>query len=374
MKFTIKYESQDTFARCGELKLNGYSIETPVFWLGKNISTPPDLHNFEFTDAMLVSAYDIITADEIDMDDYNKIHNYFNFNNPILMDSGGYQFQKKDEINISTDRILEIYENLKPDMGVVLDHPLDPSKSLETNRKRWKVSFNNIKGMIFGDLKTPIMPVVHGYTPEAIKKACEELKSIIEDPPLVGLGSLVPLMQNKYTKKVRDNNDGDSPRNLVIDCVRTVRKEFPNSFYHVFGVGGASTMHMLFALGVDSIDSKAWRLKAGFGAIQLPGVSDRFISPPNEKRASLNKKEEKQLSNCSCPICENKSLKERKKELDNSSSTTFQNRAIHNAFVFKEEEEIIKNKIREDNDKKFVMDRLYRSPYKKLLKYGLEQN
>lgn len=42
-----------------------------------------------------------------------------------------------------------------------------------------------------------LMPVVHGYTLKEIKRACAEIKDII-DPKVVGVGSLVPIL--KYMK------------------------------------------------------------------------------------------------------------------------------------------------------------------------------
>lgn len=108
----------------------------------------------------------------------------------------------------------------------------------------------------------------------------------------------------------------------MINAISIIRKEFPDSFLHVFGVGSVSTMHLMFSLGVDSVDSMSWRMKAAYGAIQLPGIGDRFISPKNSRKKLM---EEHLLSKCECPICVNKSLKERKKALDNSKYGTFYN-------------------------------------------------
>ena len=48
-------------------------------------------------------------------------------------------------------------------------------------------------------------------------------------------------------------------------------------------------MHLMFALGVDSLDSIGWRLKAGYGAVQLPGFGDRFTGDKLRKKRTLLK-------------------------------------------------------------------------------------
>ncbi len=83
----------------------------------------------------MVSAYEIIRNRNV----YEAIcdvgvHEYLGFDGIVIMDSGGFSFQKKNELNIDPRDILELYELSRPDLGVVLDHPLNPS---ESDRRRW---------------------------------------------------------------------------------------------------------------------------------------------------------------------------------------------------------------------------------------------
>jgi len=209
-----------------------------------------------------------------------------------------------------------------------------------------------------------LMPVVHGYTLKEIKRACAEIKDII-DPKVVGVGSLVPILKYMKTSTILKLN-GMNTIKFMINAISIIRKEFPNSFLHVFGVGSVSTMHLMFSLGVDSVDSMSWRMKAAYGAIQLPGIGDRFISPKNSRKKLM---EEHLLSKCECPICVNKSLKERKKALDNSKYGTFYNRAIHNAYIFKKEEHAFHKALETKNVAAFLHERLKRTKYRKLVKF-----
>jgi len=80
-----------------------------------------------------------------------------------------------------------------------------------------------------------------------------------------------------------------------------IRQKLPDAFLHVFGTGGTMAYLITFC-GADSFDYVGWVKKAGYGVIQLPGVSDRFISE-REKRKTLNEEEKKKLLECSCPAC-----------------------------------------------------------------------
>ncbi len=119
--------------------------------------------------------------------------------------------------------------------------------------------------------------------------------------------------------------------------MKIVRDEFPRSFLHVFGVGGINTVISLFALGADSVDSVAWRIKAAYGAIQLPGISDRFLSarPGSQRtRKVLGGDEAEVLADCRCPVCsEYDSIGWQKRRLDGS----FTARTIHNGWTFLQE-------------------------------------
>jgi len=352
-EFNIEQYDENLFSRQGTLKINGKKIETPLLWLGHVIGgVPLPWREFEI-ETLIVNAYDILRnkkASETISED--GIHRYLDFKGSILMDSGGFLFQKKEIIDIKPSAILELYKNSCPDIGVILDHPLNPAETKKNNLKRWDLTLKNTEFMLQNKCKsniTNIMPVVHGYDLKQLKIACKNIKKLT-DPKIIGIGSLVPLLFRNYglTKKFKE------PVNFIIDAVELVRSEFPDAVLHAFGVGSTKTMHLMYALGVDSIDSTGWRIKAAYGVIQLPGIADRHVKDRNNGRPFLSDSEIELLGKCECPSCRDSSIKERMDLLDKN----FQARATHNAWVFVNEQKKFKKQLQECNTEEFVKSRL----------------
>jgi len=365
MDFLVDYNDKFLFSRKGRLKINGKKVDTPVFWLGHVLGgVPRPWKEFE-VETLIVNACDILQKKKANHEICCKgIHNYLDYKNLILMDSGGFLFQKKELIDVDPLEIINLYENCKPDLGVILDHPLNPKASKSGNLKRWNSTLKNTEIMFENQGKVELMPVVHGYTFEDLKNACDDLKNLIDNPKAVGLGSLVPLLfRNGSSKHFKDG------LKFVVDAVQLVREEFPDSFLHVFGVGSTKTMHLMYALGADSIDSIGWRLKAAYGTIQLPGVGDRHVKSRNNGRPSLNEKEKLLLAQCECPVCYNKNLDERLDTLDG----LFQSRAMHNAWLFKKEQELYHEKLLANQTLQFLDKRLSKGIFSKAFNHLIEK-
>lgn len=361
VEFKIIREDASTHARLGMLKINGRKINTPTLWLGCSIKNKPHPWKYFDVDAIMVNAYEIIQKKLV----INSIHKFLNTDSMVMMDCGGFQLMKIKRY-VTPIKILKIYEQAEPDIGVVLDfpfNPLNPSDRME----RWKKTLENTRFMfdmldkLDNSYDIVLLPVIHGYTLEEIKRACEEIKDIT-DPKIVSIGSLVPVIRHMKTSNLSKLNRMNAIK-FMVSAVSTVREEFPDALLHVFGVGSVATMHLMFSLGVDSVDSASWRVKAAYGAIQLPGIGDRFISP---KKCRKKFKEDYALSKCECPVCSGKLLTERMRILDNSKPDTFHNRAIHNAYVLKEEEKAFRNALAENNTIGFLRERLRGSRYYKL--------
>jgi len=263
------------------------------------------------------------------IEEQGGIHAFLRYRGLLLMDSGGFQFAKRSSVDVAPDAILDVFQIAKPDVGIVLDHPLDPAVRKHVHRKRWRLTMRNTQIMMARRSGVRIMPTVHGYDLRDLERACRELSSVCR-PRSIAMGSLVPLL-----RCVRRNGVWSdlSAAGYIGAAVRTVRRMFPHSWLHILGVGGITTMHTFFALGVDSVDSISWRLKAAYGAIQLPGVGDRFVSP-REGRRGLDKGDLEKLEACECPTCRDHRLSARLRHLDNANEHTFKARAIHNAYVF----------------------------------------
>ena len=355
---TLNVELTDElFSRRCKLNINGKSIKTPLLWLGHPMGFNPKPWEYFSLETLMVNAYDFLNKPKFYEEACKKgIHKFLGFDGLIIMDSGGFIYQKNEISNIEPSTIIELYEKAKPDIGVVLDFPFAPDKPNLINRKRWEKTLKNTEYMINNNGKIALMPVLHGYNLKELKKACDQVKKINEDPLLVGLGSMVPLLFN-----MKGSNRFKNRHQYVIDATRLVRKEFPNSLMHAFGVGSTKTMHLMYALGVDSLDSSGWRLKAAYGAIQLPGVSDRHPTSRNNGRSSLNEKEKKILELCECPTCKDKSIEDRISSLDSA----FIPRALHNCWVYLQEQQSYINSIETGKSKNFIEERLSKGYFSK---------
>jgi len=366
MKFEIEYEDEYTSARKGILRVNNKTVDTPVLWLSHTIKDNlKPWGNFPIK-TLLVNAYEIASRSSAYQSiQKNGIHRFLAYDGLVMMDSGGFLFQKKNEIDVSPDTILNLYHLAKPDIGVILDHPLNPLQSHHINYRRWKKTIDNTIFMYQNNGTCVLMPVLHGYTLRKLRNACKEVKKIDANPKIIGLGSLVPIVFR--TKGMR--NFANS-MHFVVDAIKLVREEFPDAFLHVFGIGSTTSMHLMFSLGVDSLDSTGWRLKAAYGRIQLPGIGDRYVQEHHNGRKVISKEEEKKLSQCKCPVCRGHTLKERINILDKS----FKKRALHNAWVFMEEEKMFKQSLKAGNAESFVENRLKNSPFLKGFKYSRDKN
>jgi len=368
---------ESTRVRSGLLKLGDLNLETPILWLGQQIyGVPEPWTQFAGISGIMVNASEVLSYAR----PQQGIHEFLSCPGiPVMMDSGGFLFLKKKCLTVTPDDILELYRSSKPDIGVILDHPLDPEETTKVNNRRWQKTLENTRRMIEGNSgELALMPVVHGHTLDEVREACEAVKAVMETR-LIGIGSLVPLIKgNSTSKKFGDPNrsktattgrtSGMASRQFLIEAVKLVREEFPDAFLHVFGIGSVTTMHLMFSLGVDSIDSISWRLKAAFGMIQLPGVPDRYPRPKkstNKTRAVLSASEGQILIQCKCPVCVELSLEERIEVLDNS----FRKRAIHNAWTFVQEGMTFREYAKQSHNslEQFVEDRLQRSPMRVFL-------
>ncbi|HEC88415.1 MAG TPA: hypothetical protein ENI52_03770 [Thermoplasmata archaeon] len=360
MQFKVQYVDEHTSARKGTLKISHRTIDTPILWIGHQIGGIPKPWESFPLKTLIMNACDIIDHPKAYRSISRKgIHKFLNFDGMVMIDSGGFLFQKKNRLDVAPSDILDLYHMAKPELCVVLDHPLDPFQSQHKNYYRWKKTIENTIYMYNNNGNSVLLPVLHGYTLRKLRNACKKIKEI-DEPGLIGLGSLVPLV----FRRERTYNFNNS-LHFIVDAIKLVRNEFPNAFLHVFGIGSTSSMHLMYSLGVDSLDSIGWRLKAAYGTIQLPGIGDRYLKKHPNRRRVINRKEMEILSKCECPACKNKSIKEQIEILDNS----FRARALHNSWVFMKEQETFKQLLVEGKIRLFVENRLKNSPFLKAFHY-----
>ena len=236
------------------------------------------------TQAVLVNAFDLLEnyrtrrfTSEIRSTE-GTLREYIHFDGPLMLDSGGFNFQKQNEINIDSLDVLNIGIEFAVDVSVVLDHPFLPTSTPEERQGRWTNTVTNTEAM-FEKLKNSdlpdyfqLMPVLHGYDPETLKRSLDGIVEIWgKNPPIVGIGSLAPLALN-------------GNKRTAIDIICTVRQLLPNTHIHCFSLGSALLMLFAFYCGADTVDSQSWIISAAFKNVQLPGFPwTRFSARERDK-------------------------------------------------------------------------------------------
>ncbi|WP_297093056.1 tRNA-guanine transglycosylase [Thermococcus sp.] len=336
-------------------------LEFPFLWLTQQAKASPKPWKYFDIEGVMLNAYDILKKPMIsERIKKQKVHNYLKFDGVVAIDSGGFLFMKHNEVPISPEKLVEVYEEWKPNFAVSLDHPIFPSLPENIIRKRQRNSLENLKTMVEikrGD-NPVLIPVIHGYNKESLEWYIRELEKIGEFD-IYGIGSLVPL-----AKGIKGGKGG---LYKAIDVIMFIKKLIPDRKLHVFGVGSSLTMHIMFLSGADSIDSSSWRSKAAFGAIQLPGIGDRYITgKTSEKYPDLSPNEVDIVKRCQCPACREHGLE--------GLRTKFTLRAIHNAWVYQKEIYKIRAHIKEGTYEEYVRSIIKgHKVYKKIFEYILKQ-
>ena len=332
-------------------------IDTPFLWFAQLVDGKPKPWKHYSLDGVMINAYEILGKKRANKEVRKRgIRGYLGFEGQTMMDSGGFQFMKKKELDMNPKKILKLYEDSKPDFGVVLDHPLAPNLSHKEKAYRWFKTLANTRIMManYNTNHTKLVPVIHGHSLSEIEWFIEELNKI-STFDVLGIGSLVPSV---FSTK------GAGGISNVVEIVNFVRKKLTDRKIHVFGVGSTLTMHLMFYAGADSVDSSGWRTKAAYGAIQLPGVGDRYITSRkrHKKYRNLSKKEEEILNQCECPVCKREGLEKLKK--------SFNSRALHNAWVFQKEVERARELIGQEDYEIYVKNILSETPLSYLFEHA----
>ena len=273
-------------------KIGVLDIKTPALFASYRIGDFPraGLHyhpwNITRTQAVLVNAFDLLankqtrTVSAKIQKEQCKLHEFVDFNGPLMLDSGAFNFQKQNDINIDPLEVLATGIKFGADISVVLDHPFLPTSSSWKKSKRWKNTLENTQKM-FDKLNSEnsnipdnfhLMPVIHGHNPRGLKQRINKITNIYgTDLPIVGIGSLAPLARN-------------GSKRTVIDIICKVRKLLPNSHIHCFSMGSALLMLFAFYCGADTVDSQSWMLSAAFKNVQLPGFHWTRFSQREKKK------------------------------------------------------------------------------------------
>jgi queuine/archaeosine tRNA-ribosyltransferase len=295
------------------LKLNGRTISCPILWLGHDQKHPFKVWKYlDGCQCVMPSAHQFFERPEFfRLAATQGIHAAMEHTGHVFLDSGGYQFQRKEAVQITAEDVLNLYEKVSPDIGAVLDVPLNPLDTPARNWRRWQKTLEHTAYMYQNNDSCTLVPVIHTYNISAVHRRYEQLHNIFPNPLIVAIGSLVPFMRGSYIGKRFTRSDSTlsvtcQRWQFIVRLVLKVRDLFKNATLHVFGAGSLSTIYILFLLGVDSFDSGSWRMKAAYGSIILPGSPERYPSSAVDRvriRRQLSKHDQALLELCECPVC-----------------------------------------------------------------------
>lgn len=340
---------------------------TPMVWLVQNLRNRVLLaqYNALKTAPILISLGDCLSRPSYrDRFFTSQLRERLGMQGPVMVDSGGYALMSQRSSQLSLKEIERIYSRLTADILVSLDYPPVPEDDRVTRRRLRVRTLRNLKRL--RDVVPPrqLMPVVHGHSVEELVGFCEGVKALCPHPKMIGVGGLVPLLCSGgpvagFCYERKDGTNGDRIQ-WIGDALQIVREHFPGALVHVFGIGSATTAIGVLGLGADSIDSLSWRRVANYGAIILPGRSERFPAFREGRvrsRPVVGDQDLPLLMACMCPVCMMApSMRKRLAALANC----YKKRAIHNAWTVLTEVAAFRAAIQIGRECEFLKSRLAR--------------
>lgn len=249
---------------------------------------------------------------------------------PLMIDSGGFALLMNPHAKWNLRSVAESIGRIDAQVFVTLDFPPRPKDNSEVRKKKIMRSNRNFRLLAERFPDKTIMPVIHGRTLQEVDFSIKSVTRISSDPEWVGLGGIVPLLQQRYVSREVSKLGAEVFIGLALGMIRN---GFPRAKIHAFGAGGTRTFPAVFALGADSGDSIGWRQAAGFGSIFLPLRSQRTVRWNTERRPPrkmLSDEDAELLRCCGCPVCRRATSYQ---ELVNGFWASFEKRSIHNAWT-----------------------------------------
>ena len=350
-KYNFEIIKKDFFGRIGKLNTNHGTIETPVFLPVINphdqIISPSELKKFN-VDMIITNSY-IIYSDKKLRDELieNGLHKYFNFNGPIMTDSGSYQLSVYGSINVMNDEIIKFQNQINSDICVPLDIPTKPFQTYNQTYNDLMITNLRIKEAEklyeINDYNSILACPIQGSTHLDLREKSSLFNSNI-DCGLYPIGAVVPLMESYNYDTIVD---------IIVSSKKYLNLTKP---IHLFGSGHPSMFSLAVLLGCDFFDSASYVLYA---------KSDRYIT--STKTYKLNNL--KYLP-CTCPICMSYTINEIK-----NSPNKVKLLSMHNLYIILKEIKIIKQCINEGSLFELVEQRCHSHPklingLKKIKKYS----
>ncbi len=326
MLFELK--GKDGLGRIGKLTINGRTIETPALMpvINPNLPliTPEEMKEHFGTDIVITNAYILYKSFDV-----TEIHDFLNFDDIVVTDSGSFQLMQYGDIDVSNREIIEYQNDIGVDVATFLDIPTKPNVPYDKAREELHTTIERAEeARILRDGE--LNGTVQGSTYFDLREYAARRMSMY-DFDIYPIGAVVPLLM-------------EYDFSTLVHIILTCKKHLPiHRPVHLFGAGHPLVLALSVLLGCDLFDSAAYALYA---------KDDRYLTPYGTKK--LN---EMKYLPCSCPICSQYTLEELK-----ISEEKIKLLALHNLYVTYEEINKIKECIHETTLWDFVESRIRNHP------------
>jgi hypothetical protein len=271
----------------------------------------------------------------------------------IYLDNGAFSFMTKTG-SVPEHDYIEFVERAEPDWYPI---PQDFIPSPKMSKKDQQECFEKTMSINRSYRHDGYVPIVHisECLGEYLDMLSPDDRQILQSKTALALGGIVPNLLRRH-KAI--------PYKTILQAIQGVHQTFHNKAFHIFGIGGTSTLHLAALLGTDSVDSSGWRNRAARGIVQLPGRGDRGIVQLGSWKVRAPSAEEmKELEQCQCPACQAYGLEGLQANKVFGSNC----RATHNLWVLLEEAQKIEEHLNAGNYAEWYQQYLTNSIYRPLV-------
>lgn len=254
----------------------------------------------------------------------------------VSCDSGGYESQVNDDYSMQDiyqfDRRYYLSNDWPHELVLPDQVPVEgDSEEVIEEKVRDTISLSKL---LYGELpvekQKKAVPVVQGHTKQQIVDCLGEYTQL-ENISKIGFGSFGTGGVNGGVNYLNEQNI-----ELLQFVVKEARKY--DLDVHAFGIGGPTSIPILYQCGVDTFDSTGWMRSAGYGNVFFPFKSRLNITHLRDRSGPTVFREEirglKEETNHDCPFCRSF------EELQESRL----NRILHNLLVMREMTHMIREK------------------------------
>ena len=271
MKFTVLKNDENSNARLGKIKLERGNIDTPIFMPVGTAATIKGVHQHEIekdtkAQIILANTYHLYLRPGIEtLKKAKGIHNFMNWNKPLLTDSGGYQ-------------VYSLSENRKiKEEGVKFQSHIDGSYHFFTPEKAIDIQRNIGADIIMAFDECTPYPCEYNYAKKSmhmthrwLKRCCDHFDNTKEK--YNKKQNLFPIVQGSVYKDLRKESakiissfdrvgnaigglSVGEPHDLMYEMTEIVCDILPkNKPRYLMGVGTPTNLLETSALGVDMFD------------------------------------------------------------------------------------------------------------------------